>query len=107
MISAHNLYLNYLAETGILGLLLLLTIFSTILVKGFSLIRSDRSNVLKYSLLISVIIFLANNIIDGITFSYVKEIDKGLVFWSIAATIMSYGAVEKYQGRHLPDKGQI
>lgn len=105
MISAHNLYLNYLAETGIPGILLLLTIFSAIVIKGFSLIKkTDNNYAFKYSLLISVLIFLGNNLVDGITFAYVKEIDKGMVFWSITAVIISYGVIGKNQGSHLPDR---
>lgn len=108
MISAHNTYLNYLAETGILGVLLLLTIFSAIVVKGFSLLKkADDNYVFKYSLLVSVFVFLVNNLVSGTTFAYVKEIDKGLVFWSITAIIMSYGIIEKNQGNHLLDRGQI
>ncbi|MBI3596527.1 MAG: O-antigen ligase family protein [Nitrospirae bacterium] len=107
MISDHNLYLNYLAETGMPGVLLLLTILSTIVAKGIRLVKkADSDGVFKYSLLISMIVFLSNNLTDGITFAYVKEIDKGLVFWSIAAVIMSYGAMGKAQGGHVPDRGR-
>ena len=96
MISAHNLYLNYLAETGIPGFVLLLTIFLTILTRGFHLIKNAGSNyVFKFSILISVLVFMANSLVDGITFAYVKEIDKGMVFWSMTAIIMSYGIIEK------------
>ncbi len=99
MISAHNMYLNYLAETGTSGILLLVTIFSTIVIKGFSLIKKAEKNyVFKYSLLVSVFIFLGNNLFDGITFAYVKEIEKGLIFWSIVAVIMSYRVTGRNQG---------
>ena len=106
MISAHNMYLNYLAETGLAGILLLLAIFFTVVVKGVGLIKKAADNyVFKYSLLISVFIFLSNNFVDGITFAYVKEIDKGLIFWSITAIIMSYGIIKKNHGSHLLDRG--
>lgn len=105
MISAHNGYLNYLAETGILGILLLLAIFTTIAVKGFRLIRRvDNNYVFKYSLLISIAGFLVDNFVIGMTFACVKEIDKGMIFWSIVAIIMSYGAIEKNQGNHFPGR---
>jgi O-antigen ligase len=105
MISAHNMYLNYLAETGIPGIFLLMTIFSTIIIKGLSLIKKADSNyVFKYALLVSIVIFLGNNIFDGITFAYIKEIDKGMIFWSITAIIMSYAAIGKNQGNHFPER---
>lgn len=105
MISAHNMYLNYLAETGIPGIFLLMTIFSTIIVKGLSLIKkADGNYVFKYALLVSIVIFLGNNILDGITFAYIKEIDKGMIFWSITAIIMSYAAIGKNQGNHFPER---
>ena len=107
MISAHNIYLTYLAETGIPGILLLLTIFAAIVVKGFRLVKKrDDKLLFKYALLISIIMFLGNSIVDGIMFAYVKEIDKGMIFWSITAIIMSYGTLEKNLGNHLLDKGR-
>ena len=107
-ISGHNLYLTYLAETGIAGILLLITIFSSIVVKAFHLVKkADKNHVLKYSLLISVLIFLVNNLLDGITFAYVKEIDKGLVFWIITAIIMSYGAAASNKNMPSPDRARV
>ena len=108
MISAHNTYLNYLAETGIPGTILLLAIFSAIVVKGFGLLKkADSNHVFMYSLLVSVFVFLINNLVSGTTFAHVKEIDKGMTFWSITAIIMSYGIIKKNQGNHLLDKDQI
>lgn len=96
MISAHNIFLNYLAETGMPGFLILVTIFIDIVRRGIQLLKEGKQDYsFKFSLLISVLVFLINNLFDGITFAYVKEIDKGLVFWSIAAVIISYNMVNK------------
>jgi O-antigen ligase len=96
LISAHDMYLTYLAETGIQGLLLIGLIFTIIVIRGFQLIKEgEKDDIFKFSLLIAIIVFLINNLVDGITFAYVKEIDKGIVFWSITAIIMSYDKVNK------------
>ena len=96
MISAHNMYLNYLAETGVPGFLILVTIFIAIVRRGFHLLKEGKQDYLfKFSLLISVLVFLINNLVDGITSAYVKDIDKGMVFWSITAMIMSYHTIDK------------
>jgi O-antigen ligase len=107
MISAHNIYLNYLAETGLIGVLLLLTIFSIIVIKGFSLVKKAKSSyIFKYSLLISVLSFLLAGFWGGVTFGFLKEIDQGMIFWSITAIIMSYGAMGKNQVNHFRGRGQ-
>ncbi|MBI5408612.1 MAG: O-antigen ligase family protein [Nitrospirae bacterium] len=99
MISAHNIYLTYLAETGLLGALPFLLMLSTITVKAFQAVRrGGKDSVFKHSLFISVLIFSINNLTDGITFAYVKEIDKGMAFWSIAALIVSRELIEKNKG---------
>ncbi|MEE8575412.1 MAG: O-antigen ligase family protein [Thermodesulfobacteriota bacterium] len=111
MISAHNFYLTFLAETGVLGLIVLVLIFLTLLRSAVRLVKNTKSyHIFKLSLLISLSIFLANNFVDGITFAYVNEIDKGAIFWTLAAVIMSFTYIEKSASKNLKentDKGVV
>ncbi|GBE05807.1 MAG TPA: O-antigen ligase family protein [Nitrospirae bacterium] len=96
MISAHNMYINFLAETGIPGVLSLSGVLFYIILSGLGFIRrAGEKRVFAYALLLSVIMFLWNNLVSGTVFAYVKEIDKGLVFWSITAVIMSCGVIRE------------
>ncbi|MFC1678620.1 O-antigen ligase family protein [Elusimicrobiota bacterium] len=93
--SAHNLYLTYLAETGIPGALLLLMMIVLLLRAGFRISRQPRDDTaLRFSLLVSLSLFLCNSLTDGITFSFVGEIDKGLVFWTLMALLVAYDKMD-------------
>lgn len=94
MISAHNMYINFLAETGVLGTLSLLAVFYAIISSVYRLFKKAVDNrTFVFSLLVSVVIFMFLNLVSGVVFTYVNDIDKGVVFWSIVAVIMSYSAL--------------
>ena len=46
-------------------------------------------NVLYAALLISFVIFMLSHLTIGPTFSYVRDIQHGLIFWVIVAVMMS------------------
>lgn len=74
---AHNIYLNTLAQLGIIGLAALLYLFYLIISE---LKRSDRENPLWYAVLLSFIIVLVNGILNTTLHS-----EHGLIFSIICA----------------------
>lgn len=65
-VNAHNVYLSILAETGIIGLLLFILFWGTILWTLFNRMSSLQSGSFDYALIIGIIFCLGNLFVAGL-----------------------------------------
>lgn len=82
---AHNLPLNLLAESGILGLLSFFSFLTYIYKRCISALKSSRDN-LFLTLLSSLTAYMGHQLFDGTMWS----LHIGIVFWMLGAFILNF-----------------
>ncbi len=85
MSFAHNLPLNILAETGILGFLSFFTFIVSLYIRGIRLYRKTQDD-LVLILLSSLTVYLGHQLFDGTMWS----LHIGLILWFIGAIILNF-----------------
>ena len=94
---AHNGYLVVLAESGLIGLILFLTVYIYLLVLGFRFLKQSIKGSLGFYALIgmigSIISFFIGNILN-MTIDYNSVMN---LFWNIIAIGLAYGLYKKHQ----------
>ncbi len=82
---AHNLYLQYWAEAGIIGLISFIWLMGTILKLGLRSIKNSVNNAVSIALFVSIISFLIDNLVN---FSfYLPEVS--IIWWVILGILAS------------------
>lgn len=104
MTSAHNLYLDYLATMGIIGLTVLLFFFFSIFhfsKKTLKIIKSNRDRYLIYGVIGSMITAMVISIWGGFYTHCQWNYLNTIVFWSLIATLI---LTQKFSFRSIEAK---
>jgi O-antigen ligase len=97
LLQAHNLYLQFLAATGILGMLALATVFFSLLRRGCRAIRSSQS-LLRRGVTIGAVAALTSILVTGLVQTVLgKGWSTWQMFFVVLALLASAGRVRMTQ----------